>query len=324
MVPARLYLRQDTVPGLTTEIPPTSKTFDEDWGRQPLHRRAAFIGGGILAQKLANDAFWAVASAPVHATRYLGRKALDWYSSPERLLVDSSSSARPLPMPYSSAVVPYRRRSYGPARAVRRYQRQRATKLIRRTVFRMAEMKHVETALSSSAFQASPYSTSLVLCSQGTSVSTRVANSIRIKKLSIRGHVTAAATAPRDVVRLLVVLDNQPNGAAPTVSGGGGILQASTVQSNYNLDMVAHGMGPQRYRILMDRVIVLNQHAAATLTQTAFFKRSWTVDIPVTYQSNAGTVSDVGSKNIQFIALSLNATNTATLVGEAQMCFIDA
>lgn len=315
-------------PGKPTEL--------DAWARGPFHRRAAYYGAAGLASGAVS--LWENSDILVPAlggATVIGGGIFGSAYAVARRITDAQlarireyQALHPPPPPPSRnmpsyAMAPYRRRPTA-ARAIRSYQRKRATKLIRRTVFRMAEMKHVETALSSSAFQASPYSTSLVLCSQGTTVSTRIANSIRIKKLSLRGYVTCNASAVRDVVRILVVLDNQPNGAAPTVSGGGGILQSTSAQSNYNLDMVSHGMGPQRYRILLDRVIVLNQPFATTATQTVFFKRSWTLDIPVTYQSNAGTVSDVGSKNIQFIALSTTATNTASLTGEAQMCFIDA
>lgn len=225
-------------------------------------------------------------------------------------------------MPYRGAMVPYRRRTVG--RAASSYQRKRARNLIRKTVFRMAEMKHLDTGLASSTMQAAAYSAPITLITQGTAVNNRIANQVRVKRIYLRGYVTAAAGAPRDVVRVMLVLDNQPNGAAPTVSGSNGILKSLAVDSNYNLDLVAHGMGPQRYRILMDRVIVLNNNDAATVTKTVYFKKSWSVDIPITYQSNAGTISDLGSKNIQFIAFSTTSGTLASVAASAQLCFIDA
>lgn len=296
--------------------------------RVPRWQRALVYGVGGYAlhrtERAVGDAASWLLYQPVRAGLYVGSAAYNTLSS----ALASEPFADPTPrvssMP-SYGMAPYRRGGRRPSvgRAVRSYQRRRATRLIKSTVFRMAEMKHVSTALSSSTLQATPLNQSLCILSQGTAQGTRIGNNIRIKRINLRAYVTANASAVRDVVRVLVVLDNQPNGAAPTVSGANGVLIAQTVESGYNLDTVSHGMGPQRYRVLFDRVVVLNQQYA-TQTKTAYLKRSWSVDMPVVYQSNAGTIADLTTKNISVIAFSTTATNQASITGAGQICYIDA
>lgn len=296
--------------------------------RVPRWQRALVYGVGGYAlhrtERAVGDAASWLLYQPVRAGLYVGSAAYDALSSALAPAPTPVPTQRASSMP-SYAMTPYRRagRGRGVGRVVRSYQRRRAQQLIKRTIFRMAEMKHISTALSSSTLQATPLNQSLCLLSQGTATGQRIGNGIRVKRINLRAYVTGSASAVRDVVRVLVVLDNQPNGAAPTVSGAGGVLMATTVEAGYNMDTVSHGMGPQRYRVLFDRVIVLNQNMA-TSTKTAYLKRSWSVDIPVVYQANAGTISDLTSKNISVIAFSTTATNQASITGAGQICYIDA
>ena len=58
-------------------------------------------------------------------------------------------------------------------------------------------------------------STGLNLIAQGTTESNRVGRKCVITKILIRGHVTTASTEANNIIRMLLVLDKQANGAYP-------------------------------------------------------------------------------------------------------------
>ena len=100
---------------------------------------------------------------------------------------------------------------------------------------------------------------SMVTISQGTGESQRIGRKCTIKAINWRFKVelpitTGTSAQPSDVVRIILYLDKQCNGAAATVTN---ILENALYQSFNNL------ANKSRFRTLMDRTYDMNYTAAA-------------------------------------------------------------
>lgn len=88
---------------------------------------------------------------------------------------------------------------------------------------------------------------------QGDTVADRQANKILMKALEIRILYSNEAITQNNRIRLLVVVDKQPNGAQCALSD---VLEAEAIQA---FPKVAN---KSRFKIIMDEVIVLNQSSS--------------------------------------------------------------
>ncbi len=141
--------------------------------------------------------------------------------------------------------------------------------------------------------------TSINLIAQGVTETTRIGRKCTIKNIQWRGSVqrgaqTAAANGG-EVIRLMLVLDKQANGATPAVSGSGGVLQSDDYASYLNLTETG------RYSVLYDKTFAMNATAgggdgttedyATTRRPFSFFKRC---SIPLEFDSTAGAITEIG------------------------------
>ncbi len=173
---------------------------------------------------------------------------------------------------------------------------------------------------------------SLVLIGQGITESTRIGRKAVIKSIGWRGNFNLAESAGTTLsvamtTRLLLVLDTQCNGAAPTVTGDNGLLASANYQS-FN-DLTNKG----RFRVLMDKVFVLNPQASAgngTANDTAnaqtnfsFFKK---VDIPIEYSgtANPSIIDEVRTNNIFGILITDTANTEISLDSKFRFRFSDS
>lgn len=151
---------------------------------------------------------------------------------------------------------------------------------------------------------------SLLRIAQGNTESTRIGRKITIKSILWRWELTLIATAnesnTNDVVRIILYLDKQTNGAAAGITD---ILETDDFQSFNNL------ANKSRFRTLMDKTIVMNSSAGSGRGTTdslsfgahqrvgTFFK---TCNIPIEYDNAAtdGSLATIRSNNINMLILS--------------------
>lgn len=135
---------------------------------------------------------------------------------------------------------------------------------------------------------------------QGITESTRVGRKAIIKSINWRYDVTLPnaqdLSSTSDIVRVIMYLDKQCNGAVATVTG---ILESSDYQSFNNL------ANKGRFRILYDKTHVINAMCAAwdgTTEQTgaytkssAFYKKC---NIPLEFDNTTGAITEIKSNNL--------------------------
>ncbi len=161
---------------------------------------------------------------------------------------------------------------------------------------------------------------------QGVTESTRVGRKCVITNINWRYDVTipeqdaAATPLEGDVVRVILYLDKQCNGATATTTG---ILESDDYQSFNNL------ANKSRFRILMDRTHTLNVQALASdgagvvsspafILSDSFFKKC---SIPIEFDSTAGAITEVRSNNIG--VLLVGQTGTAGFASKMRLRFSD-
>lgn len=168
---------------------------------------------------------------------------------------------------------------------------------------------------------------SLVLIPAGTTESTRIGRKCVVRKIAFRWVIelipTVVAAETFDVVRVIVYLDKQANGAA---AGTTTILEVDDFQSYNRIE------NKNRIRILMDRVYSLNGQAGSgrgttdTLSYGGYMIHdSWYHDctLPIEYGGVAGNLAEIKSNNIGILLLS-NEGNRTSFTGRLRIRFSDS
>ncbi len=143
---------------------------------------------------------------------------------------------------------------------------------------------------------------------QGTTESTRIGRKCVIKSIMWRWSITLPTTATAietsDIVRVILYLDKQCNGATATVTD---ILESADFQSFNNL------ANKGRFRTLMDRSYNMNSPSGSGRGTTdtlsygdhvisdQFYKK---VTIPVEFDNTAGAITEIRSNNIGILLIS--------------------
>ncbi len=148
---------------------------------------------------------------------------------------------------------------------------------------------------------------------QGTTESTRVGRKIVIHQIYWKmncflNDVDAAAT-PEDgeILRIILYLDKQCNGATATVTG---VLETSDDLSFRNLANVG------RFDILHDTTVNLNRSGlgsdgAGLVSSNGLAKRlrySKRCNIPIEFDSTTGAITEITSNNLGVLLISRNGT----------------
>ncbi len=161
---------------------------------------------------------------------------------------------------------------------------------------------------------------------QGVTEVQRVGRKCTLKSINWRFDCTlpesdaAGTPAPPDVVRVIMYLDKQANGATAAQSD---ILESADYQSFNNL------ANKSRFRTLMDRTYALNyaglgSDGAAVISnnevvhQDSFFKK---VNIPLEFDSTTGAITEIKSNNIGVLLHS--KTGVAGFVSKIRLRFSD-
>lgn len=197
---------------------------------------------------------------------------------------------------------------------------------------RAGEKKLIDIAVATYQVHTTGSFTLLNGCIQGSDYNNRIGRKIFLKSLYIRGYVApqialsspigADATTAQQV-RMIIFLDNQPNGATPVVTD---LLNTATPSSQLNLN------NRDRFKILNDEVFVLNPISTAAATFSGLGEVIKEVNIyrrmgveAIYNAGNAGTVGDINSGALYMFWIGSNATGTndANAIVSARVRFLD-
>jgi len=136
---------------------------------------------------------------------------------------------------------------------------------------------------------------------EGNTDQTRIGNKICVKSVMLRGQAiyNPNGTVAPQLVRVLVYLDKQANGATAAVTD---ILAAAAFNSFNNLD------NSDRFRTLAEETFVMpasgGYSAGNTLPAAYQFFLKAKLNLAVKYKGNAGSVADLASANIGVLVIS--------------------
>ncbi len=152
---------------------------------------------------------------------------------------------------------------------------------------------------------------SINLIPQGVTEITRVGRKCTLRSIMWRYDVSLAEVDAQptavsgDIVRMILFIDKQANGATATVLD---ILKSTDYQSFNNLN------NSGRFRTLMDKSIALNYltlgsdgggvvSSAEIIRQGTFFKK---INLPVEFSAATGAITEIRSNNIGVLLISRN------------------
>ncbi len=150
------------------------------------------------------------------------------------------------------------------------------------------------------------------LIAQGVTESQRIGRKCTIKSIGWRFRTqllpTAVSNATGTVLRVILYLDKQCNGATATVTG---ILESDDFQSFNNL------ANKNRFRTLMDRTYDMNATSGSGRGSTdtlAFGENNCTdsyfakVNLPIEFDSTTGAITEIRSNNIGVLLVTPDGT----------------
>lgn len=182
------------------------------------------------------------------------------------------------------------------------------------------EMKHKDLIQSfsltnTSAFASDPFNAIVT----GDTNETREGNRITIKKIGLRCQILdTASTDDGDVIRIIVLVDHQANGADPAVTD---ILQSADEQAFRATKTM------KRFTFIMDKYLSWSPHTLNVAgTGFASTRQSFTwfhdCNIDVEYLANSADIAGIGTNAIQLFAISQQASDT-TITFTSRISFVD-
>jgi len=156
--------------------------------------------------------------------------------------------------------------------------------------------------------------TGLNLIAQGDTATTRDGRECWIKSIHIRGEIYCAAATgvSSSIIRLLLILDTQCNGAYPAVLD---VLSSNGTKSFNNLD------NSKRFKTLKDWHFAVNTPTlttnfdANTRFSSSFYKTikyHKRCNIPIEFSSTTGAITEIKSNNLILIGISSVADDTVS------------
>ncbi len=146
-----------------------------------------------------------------------------------------------------------------------------------------------------------------LLIIENTTPSGRIGRKIVVKSVAFRLHIVfpEAATPLHDLVRIIVLIDKQCNGAQPVVAD---ILQtATTATSFYNLE------NSGRFEILFNKYFNMFARSGAGNSTAGvntfgddekFVKGYFKLNLPIQYNAATGAITEIRSNNIVMLCIS--------------------
>lgn len=220
-------------------------------------------------------------------------------------------------MKRTSAPSPYtKRQKTGPPAPVQ------AKTFFKKSDAGLPELKFIDTTKAATAVATAGtiFNSSLLLMQEGTSDSTRIGNKITVKSVMLRGSVFANAQVDANetsnVVRIIVYLDRQANGATAAVTD---ILASANWRSFNNLD------NKDRFRTLAEKEIAIvlpgatPSGAAFVFGETVqpFFMKA-KLNMVVKYKLNVGDITDLASANIGVLVIAKDTLGSVDYIARCK------
>ncbi len=147
---------------------------------------------------------------------------------------------------------------------------------------------------------------------QGTTATTRLGNKTTIKSISMRFNVDLAAMeANGTTVRLFLVWDKHPNGAAATVLD---MMTTNSYLSGYN----TVGANRGRFQFIADKYIDFGT-TQGKWSDKFFMKK----DLQVIYDGNAGTIADIEQGALLIMGMAANNAAAIDIFYQGNCKFTD-
>jgi len=157
---------------------------------------------------------------------------------------------------------------------------------------------------------------------QGDGMNTRNGHKICIKKITLRGEVAVDRNADADwqkvvvastAYRIVLYIDTQCNGGEPAITE----FFDTDLNSQYSLGLFNRLENNERFKVLMDKQIVLNGPAAFYDGETyhfqgnvQHFKKTLSVNLPIMYSDNTTNLQAIRTNNIGLFILGSGGGGT--------------
>jgi len=149
--------------------------------------------------------------------------------------------------------------------------------------------------------------------SLGTDYTNRIGRKITVKSIFIRGYVRTEVSASlgavnvsSQMVRVIVLLDEQPNGGLPAVTD---VLQTSDPAAQLNLN------NRDRFRVLKDKTWTFDPYLAGSTASRQIYPFKWYLKCNIDTLFNAvngGTIADITSGSILTLVVGSNGAGVNT------------
>lgn len=152
----------------------------------------------------------------------------------------------------------------------------------------------------------------ILIVPQNTTESGRIGRNIVLKKIMFKGEIHLKAqpdtSLSHDIVRIIVYLDKQANGAAAPTNQ---LLQnVGVVDGLKGINSFRKLSSAKRFVILMDKQYVFNASTASTVIETSRDVKhiEWYINtnIPIEYSSTGGILTEIKQNNIGILVVSLD------------------
>lgn len=143
---------------------------------------------------------------------------------------------------------------------------------------------------------------------QGAGVYERVGVKILMRSVRIRATLTANASPAMAIVRMAVIYDRQPNGAAPAIAD---IFTDTRVAGATTTDICSgvNISNKNRFTILRDQM--WNLDSATSLSHVV----DWFIPcrLQTEFKASAGTIADISTGSLLLVTAGLNVTSFANM-----------
>ncbi len=145
---------------------------------------------------------------------------------------------------------------------------------------------------------------------QGLTAITRVGDQVRWVNMMYNMTIKMHASATETNLRLMLILDRQPNNAVATVAQ---VLETSSVTGLREINT------GKRFYVYHDKVFSMSSAGETALSEQYYRK----INVKTEFNANAGTVADISTNNIFFLLISDEATNVPSVNLQIRMRYID-
>ncbi len=156
--------------------------------------------------------------------------------------------------------------------------------------------------------------TQLTNLSIGDTTTTRDGSQVKYTSVSFDGYFNQHASATQTMIRIVLVMDNQTNGAIFTTAQ---LFQDATaddvIVSPFNADF------SNRFSILYDKKFAMTAGGKEIVTVKFWKKLSMTTK----YSGTAGTIADLSEKSLALVFITDEATNVPTVHHQTRLRYLD-